>query len=218
MVVKIMHYYHWEFIALSRIQDNMPERVRIFHTFFKISPTSSHSKIHLIIICKPHHLKTDNSKFKMAVDLPNVSAYPPTSTPEPSSSAAVPITEDWERNTGVWSRIRADATERLQQYQLEKEKGDKTRCLLMDRRQLREQARDPAGLGTTSTTAMALSATYLITPSWSDEREAWAQILTYATQRYNQHQLEKEKEKERAANLSREQEAQNDSQADHVTR
>ena len=148
---------------------------------------------------KPHHLSNDRSRFKMAGDLPITRIYRSASAPPVLPSVAAPVIvtlkQALEREVTVWARIRAQVSQRHQEYQDEKkrEQDRVEKELLILRKEREAQEKAQAELEATFPLATAVSASVPITVSWGRQIEEWAQIRAQATERYQKYRLEREK-------------------------
>ena len=158
---------------------------------------------------KSHDLNNDQSNFKMAGGLP---IYRPASTlptlPEVPDPAIVSLEQALDHEVTTWAQIRAQASQRYQEYQDEKkreqERAEEELLILGEYQEAEEnaQAEDEA----TCTGATTFAVGVPITLSWEREIEEWARIRAQAIERYRDHQLEREREQEREGEQEKERE------------
>ena len=119
--------------------------------------------------------------------------------PEDTFSQAATVSDstlivmDWEREIEVWARIRAQASQRYQEYQNEKKREqDQAEQELLILHQRQEAHENTQGeLEAISTMATTASVGAQIIAGWEREIRESAQVRAQARQRYQNSQLER---------------------------
>ena len=138
----------------------------------------------------------------MEGDLPITRIDQSASASPTSTSVTAPIIvslqQTLDHETAVWARIRAEASQRYQEYQdkkkREQDRVEKARLILRQQQEALDRAQ--AEFEALSTLATAVSVSVPITVSWEREGRKWAQIRAQAAERYEKYQLEREREQE----------------------
>ena len=136
----------------------------------------------------------------MAGGLPIVRLYRSVSAPPTLPSVAAPVIvsleQSLEHEITVWARIRAQASQRYQEYQDEQKRREHDWAEEELRISCQEKAQ--AEFEASSTLATVVSVSVPITVGWERAIERWAQIRAQASERYENYRLKREKERDLA--------------------
>ena len=141
-------------------------------------------------------------------------------SPEVPEPAVVSLEQALDHEATGWAQIRAQASQRCQEYQNEKkreqERAKEESLILRQQKEAQEQAQ--ADSEATCPLTTVVSGSVPVTAGWEREIQEWAQIRSQATERYQESQDEKKQEQERAEEelliLDQQQDAQENTQAE----